>query len=291
MPFTFSHPAAVLPLARYKLRLSGLVIGSMIPDLVYFLGLMPLRDFTHSIPGLLLYCIPAGLAAVWLFQSYLRAPLAAILQEYGELINGSGRKLSLFPAGPLGILVLSIFIGAATHVLLDGFTHEDGWALQYFPFLGGTVLDLGFDRVSLTRVLHHSGSLLGGAYIFFWARRRLRFAERTGQTAAWAYRGNLNSLWLRIPLALSAILGYMFAWSQSGLVESYHELRIFMVQGLFAWGTFILCFVLLYCLYWHGKQSLISSSRFQVVKKSGNDLTGRAEIGNRKPETETWKPS
>lgn len=39
MPFTGSHPAAVLPLLRWGLIPSALVIGSMSPDLGYFLPL------------------------------------------------------------------------------------------------------------------------------------------------------------------------------------------------------------------------------------------------------------
>src|SRR5215467_12574272 len=36
VPFTFSHPAAVLPLARRGLVFSALVVGSMAPDFPYF---------------------------------------------------------------------------------------------------------------------------------------------------------------------------------------------------------------------------------------------------------------
>ena len=45
MPFTFSHPAAVLPLRllpRHWFSLTGLVIGSMVPDFEYFLRSMRL---------------------------------------------------------------------------------------------------------------------------------------------------------------------------------------------------------------------------------------------------------
>jgi hypothetical protein len=255
MPFTFSHPAAVLPLARRNLSISGLVIGSMIPDLVYFLRLMPLRDFTHSIPGLLLYCLPVGMAVLWLYHAWLKAPLAALFPEFQGLISGSGEEFRFLPARRLAVLSLSILIGAITHIFWDGFTHEDGWALHYFPFLGDTALDLGFDRISLTRVLHHAGSVLGGAYIVLWTRKHLSRAK----TPAGAPNGGnlvvLNSLWVRIPLALSAALGYLFAWSQAGLVGTYHELRLVMVQGLFASGTFLLCFLLFYSAYWHFKSN------------------------------------
>ena len=51
MPFTGSHPAAVLPLMRWGLMPSALVIGSMVPDLPYFLPVPDLGN-THSLIGL-----------------------------------------------------------------------------------------------------------------------------------------------------------------------------------------------------------------------------------------------
>ncbi|MEE2045837.1 DUF4184 family protein, partial [Nocardiopsis tropica] len=37
MPFTLSHVAAVLPLARTRLPPAALVVGSVVPDLPYYL--------------------------------------------------------------------------------------------------------------------------------------------------------------------------------------------------------------------------------------------------------------
>ena len=63
MPFTLSHPAVVLPFARWKLILSALVIGSMTPDFEYFIDIVTDHDVQigHSISGIFLFCIPVGL--------------------------------------------------------------------------------------------------------------------------------------------------------------------------------------------------------------------------------------
>ena len=47
MPFTASHAAAVLPLLRTPLPASALVIGSIAPDLPYYLP-VPLPWATHT---------------------------------------------------------------------------------------------------------------------------------------------------------------------------------------------------------------------------------------------------
>ena len=52
MPFTLSHPAAVIPLRRWGI-FSALIIGSIMPDSVYFLPFMDEHDrFAHTLPGI-----------------------------------------------------------------------------------------------------------------------------------------------------------------------------------------------------------------------------------------------
>jgi Domain of unknown function (DUF4184) len=62
VPYPFAHPAAVLLLARPMGRFavpSALVIGSVIPDLWYFLPFVG-REASHSPAGLFWFCLPAG---------------------------------------------------------------------------------------------------------------------------------------------------------------------------------------------------------------------------------------
>lgn len=64
MPWTFAHPAAVLALRRYcprYLNFSALVVGSLSPDLGYYLDLFATAKFAHSFTGSLLVCLPLGI--------------------------------------------------------------------------------------------------------------------------------------------------------------------------------------------------------------------------------------
>ncbi|RKZ85433.1 MAG: hypothetical protein DRR19_16380 [Candidatus Parabeggiatoa sp. nov. 1] len=61
MPFTLSHPAAAVPLARGGLVLSALVVGSMSPDFLYFLCLSTQYQFGHTFIGVFVFDIPTGL--------------------------------------------------------------------------------------------------------------------------------------------------------------------------------------------------------------------------------------
>ena len=79
MPYPFAHPAAVLPLARPMGRFavpSALAIGSVVPDLWYFVPFADRAD-SHSLAALFWFCLPAGLAAYALFHLLLKQPLTS----------------------------------------------------------------------------------------------------------------------------------------------------------------------------------------------------------------------
>src|SRR6266478_1513048 len=71
MPFTFSHPAAVLPI-HSKLKkwtsLPALVIGSLIPDAEYYLP-MPehFKQNAHTLLGTFSSSFPVGILALLIF--------------------------------------------------------------------------------------------------------------------------------------------------------------------------------------------------------------------------------
>ena len=55
MPFTFSHPALILPLKYFPNKwfsLTGLVIGSLTPDFEYFLRMRIKSVYSHTLEGI-----------------------------------------------------------------------------------------------------------------------------------------------------------------------------------------------------------------------------------------------
>ena len=84
MPFTISHAAAVLPLrgfAKFPLPLAALMIGSLSPDLAYFLPGELGRVETHSFAGLFWFCWPVSIGLWLLFVRVLEQPTIALLPE------------------------------------------------------------------------------------------------------------------------------------------------------------------------------------------------------------------
>lgn len=142
MPFTASHPAAVLPLMGGGLVPSALVIGSMAPDLPYFVPIPVAQASTHSVVGIVTVdlAIAAVCFAIWqllvapaavaLAPRGLRARLAPHLPVPASTHLGSVRALVL--------VGMSLVAGAATHVAWDAFTHEGRWGVRQIDALAAT---------------------------------------------------------------------------------------------------------------------------------------------------------
>src|SRR5215469_7364485 len=128
MPFTLAHPAAAIPLRRvlgsYAVP-SALVIGSLAPDLSYFLPVRIPRAETHSLAALFWFCLPVGLAVYLAFHSFAKRPLVSLLPRYlrRRLIPMAEPSNTLPAASPVGVVV-SLLAGASTHILWDDFTHS-----------------------------------------------------------------------------------------------------------------------------------------------------------------------
>src|SRR3982751_1614052 len=85
MPFTFSHPAIVIPLQKLVGRwvsLTGLVVGSVVPDFEYFIRMRSEKGFSHSIPGVFLFDLPLGLLLCFLFHNVVRNSLFSHLPYF-----------------------------------------------------------------------------------------------------------------------------------------------------------------------------------------------------------------
>src|ERR1700756_2931186 len=79
MPFTVSHAAAVLPFRRLNLVWSAFIIGSMAPDFPYIIGSTHYRGLGHRWPGVVLFPLPASLAALWLFHNVVKRPVIDLM--------------------------------------------------------------------------------------------------------------------------------------------------------------------------------------------------------------------
>ncbi|QLY32464.1 DUF4184 family protein [Nocardia huaxiensis] len=185
MPFTFAHPAAVLPLRR-TLWFPGLVAGSIAPDAGYYIPLGPGGELTHSALGLPVDVLlgAALLAIAWM----ARAPLLRLI----------GRTTTLSWPG-VWRAAAALGVGALTHVAWDSLTHTDGIAVQHWEVLREAVI--GPHRVY--NVIGYISSALGLLALAWYAARWFR---RTRPGPALPHRR-----WVLTGFACAALLGGLTA--------------------------------------------------------------------------------
>ncbi|MCT6766063.1 DUF4184 family protein, partial [Riemerella anatipestifer] len=171
MPFTFSHPAIVLPLTflpRQWLSLTGLVIGSLTPDFEYFLRMRIKSNYSHTIDGLFWFDLPLGFLLAFLFHNIVRDRLFDNLPIFLKSRFSTFKNFDWnrhFKQNWL-VVTISILIGAASHIFLDSFTHDHGYFVQTIPALQNSVYFLG-SQTPILKILQHSSTLLGGLVIAF----------------------------------------------------------------------------------------------------------------------------
>ncbi len=142
MPFTFSHPALILPfryLPRSWFSFTGLIIGSMIPDLEYII--LGTRTFSHTYEGILWFDLPLALIVAFIFHNILRDKLIPRLPAfmYSRFARFEGLNWNLYLKKNKGIVIFSIISGAVTHLSWDSFTNISGYFVIKFPVLQETV--------------------------------------------------------------------------------------------------------------------------------------------------------
>ncbi len=138
MPFTGSHPAAVLPFVSV-LPASALIVGSMAPDFPYYLPLTTSSWPTHSLGGIFGIDLAFGLAVWAVWHAVISAPAIAYAPQgwrarlAGRVEPGLRQRAS--SARQLAMVVFALVLGAASHVLWDEFTHPHRWGMNHLPAL------------------------------------------------------------------------------------------------------------------------------------------------------------
>lgn len=151
MPFTFAHPAIILPLHKSKrFSFTALIAGSMVPDFEFFFQLREVENIGHYWYGILLFDFPMALVFCFLFHNLLRNSLVSNLPACfrNRVADILDFDWNAYARTNKWNIILSLLIGIASHILWDGFTHYNGLFVEMFPLLsaktGITGLDLPF---------------------------------------------------------------------------------------------------------------------------------------------------
>jgi len=220
MPFTLSHPAAVAPLwplvRRNLLPLSALVIGTLSPDFEYLWHLGTGPKCSHTAPGVLYFCLPAGILALGLWVGVVRDPIRRLLAISPSRLSASARWWLL--SG------VAIIVGAATHLTWDGFTHASGWATRIVPVLRARILVAGIG-IPVFNILQHVSTAIGGLVVVGWLVHEVRAGEPRALLKPWR---------ISVFASFGAVAAAFAGWNglRGGAGTDYWGIQIAVRRGL-----------------------------------------------------------
>jgi hypothetical protein len=171
MPFTISHAAAAFPvraLSKSRLPLAAIMVGSVTPDLVFYVPRYVEYANSHSLSGVFTFCLPLGLLLWWFFVSVIERPTIAYLPE--------AWRTRIAPTPTPGLrgwlaAALAVVLGAFTHLIWDSFTHSETPVVAVLPAFRAEVFQAGGVPVRLFFVLQILSSVFGLAVLAIWALR------------------------------------------------------------------------------------------------------------------------
>ncbi len=215
----------------------------MSPDFLYFLRLVPRGHFGHTLPGLVLFCLPLSLLVLGLWHRIVKEPAAELLPG---LLRARLSPLARqpFPLGRrLPLLAAAILLGALTHLVWDSATHADGWLVRRLPALQAELPFPVFGRMPAFKLAQHLSSLLGAAGLLLALGRWLTRAPR--QPIA----GPAAPPWLLAVLVGTAVaLGFGYGYWQARPIIDYASARELLARGVVASSTVLWLALLLWGL-------------------------------------------
>lgn len=143
MPFTLAHPLLPVIFKKVKpgLSLTAMIAGSMIPDMENFFKMQDTDSLGHELPGILLFDIPAALILCFVYHHLVRNPFISHLpSRFRSRFAGALEfDWNRYAVQHKGILLVSLSAGIFSHFAWDGFTHQDGYFVQWLPWLSHKV--------------------------------------------------------------------------------------------------------------------------------------------------------
>lgn len=169
MPFTFSHPAILLPfLKNKKLSATALIVGSMSPDFEYFFRMKMQSEISHTLLGIFLIDFPLGFIVMFAFHEIIKRPLIENLPPFLQnklAVLKDSNWIDYFKNNFFTVL-LSFFLGAVSHIFWDSMTHWDGYLVQRVSFFNFELF-----LVPVYKITQHASSIIGLLWILFYIYR------------------------------------------------------------------------------------------------------------------------
>nr|WP_315244127.1 DUF4184 family protein [uncultured Flavobacterium sp.] len=226
MPFTFSHPAIVLPLKYFPKKwfsLTGLVIGSMVPDFEYFIRMKVKSIYSHTIDGIFWFDLPLALLLAFLFHNIVKKYLFQNLPKSFQI------RLSIFNdfnwnnyfKNNWFIIIISILTGTASHLFWDSFTHDHGYFVNRISWLQKTFSFFDI-KIPALKIAQHSSTIIGETVILY-----TFFKLPKGSTPIFS----INKIYWILLLLISSIILF-FRFSTELRTKEYGNIIVSIISSI-----------------------------------------------------------
>lgn len=232
MPWTLSHPAAILPLRRFcpeHLNLAALVMGSFAPDLGYYLGQFPATAYAHTLAGTFLVSLPS--AAVMLLLFYLlRKPFCFVLPNpHRELLAPLCARSAPNTPRSLAIAFFSLLLGVVIHNFWDAWTHDEGWFAEHIRFLRWPIWTTHGIILNVTFILQEGSTLVG--LFLLCAAYAIWLKRKTGRVTLWTRDQPWRYWFWGLILLMTALVSVPIATYVAATSKGFIPFRVFLFFG------------------------------------------------------------
>jgi hypothetical protein len=256
MPFTLSHAAAVIPFRRTPFVMSALVMGCFVPDFPYLISLSPHMSYGHTFAGMFVLDLPLALLALWLFHVFVKRPMLMFLPAgFKRRLGTSVNSFPFWPSKRLSLIIFSILIGTATHLLWDAFTHPNSWLYENWTLLQNSIELPAIGEVPIYKLMEYVNSVFGLAVVAGWICHWYRTAIPSANSVAEAEDARKRRTFVAVLPAFAILGGALRAYHAHSINLGIRPLMHFTTDFLISAITFFLLGLLLYgiILRWHNR--------------------------------------
>ena len=148
----------------------------MSPDFEYFFRMKMQSEISHTFAGIFLIDFPLGFIIMFAFHEIIKRPLIDNLPLFFQNRLQDLNKfnwVTYFKSAVFTVLI-SFFLGAASHIVLDSMTHWDGYIVQRCSFF-----NLEFFSIPFYKIAQHASSIIGLLWISFFIYKLPKINENS----------------------------------------------------------------------------------------------------------------
>jgi len=149
--------------------MTGLIIGSTLPDFEYFLRLELIGTHGHTLPGVFYLDLPLGIMLCFIFHNIVRNSLINSLPSllYNRFSVWKNINWNRYFFRNMHVVIISLLLGIFSHIFWDAFTHPSGFFVERINLLNEYIRIATF-QIPIYKILQHGGTVAGGLIILLY---------------------------------------------------------------------------------------------------------------------------